>query len=154
MTRTSSCPSAITATYAGLGLTLLATLAPFIDRATTNQIAEHIRAGYPGYTTTEVDAATVTSLVLLGSIGVLGITAWLVTARAIVTAKRWAPIVATAFLVAGVGVGLAELLTRDTSGDTGLPPMYGALALLPCVAGLVVVTTLWRGRDTDQRLAR
>src|SRR5690606_38723296 len=47
-------------------------------------------------------------------------------------------------LLAGGGVALFNLLVRDTSGDTGLPPLLGLTGLLPVVAGVVAVVLLWR----------
>ncbi|MFF8812307.1 hypothetical protein [Streptomyces pactum] len=47
------------------------------------------------------------------------------------------------FLI-GTGTGLTGLLTKDTSGDTGLPPAMGWAGMLPCLAGLVAVALLWR----------
>ena len=56
---------AVFAMGAGLLLTLVATAAPFVDRATTHLLADHIRHGYPSYTEGEVDAAVTTWLVVL-----------------------------------------------------------------------------------------
>ena len=36
-----------------------------------------------------------------------------------------------------------DLLIRDTSGDTGLPPLLGWAGMLPSLAGLVAVALLW-----------
>jgi hypothetical protein len=44
----------------------------------------------------------------------------------------------------GTSIALTDLLIKDTSGDTGLPPLLGWAGLLPCVAGLLAVTLLWR----------
>ena len=44
----------------------------------------------------------------------------------------------------GTGIALIDLLVKDTSGDTGLPPLLGWAGMLPCLAGLLVVTLLWR----------
>jgi hypothetical protein len=53
-------------------------------------------------------------------------------------------------LVLGATVGLIGLLTKDTSGATGLPPTLGWIGLAPCVAGVVAVALLW----TDARPSR
>ena len=39
--------SAIAAMYAGLALTVVTLIVPYIDHATANVLADHIRAGYP-----------------------------------------------------------------------------------------------------------
>ncbi|MYY01041.1 hypothetical protein GT035_02225 [Streptomyces sp. SID4913] len=76
--------------------------------------------------------------------GVLGILAWLTTAWTVKAGKRWAPAVATAVFVTGAATGLTGLLIKDTSGATGLPPELGWAGLIPCLAGAVAVTLLWR----------
>jgi hypothetical protein len=44
----------------------------------------------------------------------------------------------------GAGTAVFDLLVRDTSGDTGLPPLLGWSGLIPCLAGAVAVVRLWR----------
>jgi hypothetical protein len=46
--------------------------------------------------------------------------------------------------VLGTGIAVIDLLVKDTSGDTGLPPLLGWAGMLPCLAGLLAVTLLWR----------
>ncbi len=130
--------------YAGLVLTLVATVVPYIDRATSNLLAGHIRSGYPGYTRMEIDSAVTTYLVLLSVIGALGVAAWLGTMWAVKKGKRWARPTATGMFVLGASVGLTLLLTKDTSGDTGLPAALGWAGMAPSMAGLVAVALLWR----------
>lgn len=130
--------------YTGLGLTVLATVAPYADRATTHLLTDHIRAGYPTYTRARVDSAVTTYLTLLSVIGALGVLAWLVAARAVRTDTRWARPAATALFALGTTVGLTGLLTEDTSGTTGLPPALGWAGLTPCLAGALAVALLWR----------
>ena len=132
---------AVAALYTGLGLTIVAAVVPF---ATTELLADHIRAGYPAYDSASVDKAVDTYLVLLAVIGGLGAIAWLGTAWAVATEKRWARPTATTILVAGLGVALTALLITDTSGDTGLPAALGWLGMVPCLAGIVAVALLWR----------
>jgi plastocyanin len=43
----------------------------------------------------------------------------------------------------GTGIALTGLLIKDTSGDTGLPPLLGWVGILPYLAGLLAVTLLW-----------
>lgn len=135
---------AVAAMYAGLGLTVVATIAPYVDRATTHVLAGHIRAGYPTLSRSRVDSAVTTYLVLLSVIGALGVLAWLGTAWAVKAGKRWARPAATVMFVLGTSVGLTGLLTEDTSGETGLPPALGWAGLAPCLAGLLAVALLWR----------
>ncbi|PXX56515.1 hypothetical protein DFR70_11967 [Nocardia tenerifensis] len=130
-----------TAIYTGFGLTVIAAIVPYLDRA---GLADHIRAGYPTYEQARIDSAVTTYLVTLSIIGSLGVCAWLWTAWAVKNGTRWVGLTAIVMLVLGTGVALSALLTKDTSGDTGLPPLLGWVGLLPCLAGLFVTTMLWR----------
>jgi len=136
--------SAIGAMYAGLGLTVAAIIVAYVDHATANVLAGHIRAGYPAYTQARIDTAVTTYLVYLSVVGVLGIICWLATIRAVKAGKRWARGAATALFALGTGIAVTDLLVKDTSGDTGLPPLLGWAGMLPCLAGLLAVTLLWR----------
>ncbi|WP_346174520.1 hypothetical protein [Streptomyces cuspidosporus] len=144
MTNPSHARGPLAAMYAGLALTVLAAIAPYVDRGTTHLLADHIRAGYPTYPRARVDSAVATYLVVLSVIGGLGVLAWLTTAWAVKAGKRWARPAATVMFVIGTGVGLTGLLTKDTSGETGLPPALGWAGMTPCLAGLVAVALLWR----------
>lgn len=143
MTTTSAERGAVAAMCAGLGLTVLAVIAPYADRATTHLLADHVRAGYP-YTPARVDSAVSTYLVLLSAVGALGVLARLGTAWAVRTGKRWARPAATAMFALGMCFGLTGLLTKDTSGATGLPPVLGWAGMAPCLAGLLAIALLWR----------
>ena len=138
--------SALAAMYGGLVVTVLATVVPFVDRATTHLLADHIRAGYPAYDDARVEAAVTAYLVALSVVGVLGAASWLWTAWAVRADKRWARPAATAMFVLGLGVGLTGLLTKDTSGDTGLPATLGWVGMAPSLAGLLAVALLWKSR--------
>jgi hypothetical protein len=136
--------SAIGAMYTGLGLTVVALIVPYVDHATANVLAGHIRAGYPAYTPARIDSAVTAYLVYLSVVGALGIIGWLWTIRAVKAGKRWARGAATAMFALGTGIAVIDLLVRDTSGDTGLPPLLGWAGMLPCLAGLLAVMLLWR----------
>ncbi len=136
--------SVIAAMYTGLAMTVVATIVPYIDHATSNTLADHIRAGYPTYTDARIDTAATTYLVYLSVTGVLGVVGWLWTVRALKTGKRWARGAATALFALGTSIALADLLIKDTSGDTGLPLLLGWVGMLPCLAGLLAVILLWR----------
>jgi hypothetical protein len=131
---------AIRAMYAGLALTVAATIVPNVD---ANGLADHIRKGYPTYAQSRVDSAVTTYLVYLTVVGALGIIAWIWTLRAVRAGKRWSRAVATALLTLGAGIALFDLLVRDTSGDTGLPPLLGWVGVLPSLAGLLAVILLF-----------
>jgi len=123
--------SAIAAMYAGLALTVVTLIVPYIDHATANVLADHIRAGYPTYSRARIDTAVTTYLVYLSIIGALGVVSWLWTIRTINAGKRWARGAATAMFALGTGIALFDLLVKDTSGDTGLPSLLGWIGMLP-----------------------
>jgi len=138
--------SAVRAMYAGLGLTVAAVIVAYVDHATGNVLAGHIRAGYPTYTPARIDSAVTTYLVYLSVAGAIGAVCWLAAIWAVKAGKRWARGAATALFALGSVIALTDLLIKDTSGDTGLPPLLGLAGMLPCLAGLVAVTLLWRRR--------
>src|SRR6185312_10033217 len=82
--------SVIAALYAGLAMTVIAMIVPYIDRATSNTLADHIRAGYPTYTQARIDTASTTYLVYVSILGALGVISWLWTIRRVNGGKRWA----------------------------------------------------------------
>ncbi|MCP2265705.1 hypothetical protein ACFQHV_04070 [Promicromonospora thailandica] len=138
--------AALGALVAGLVLTVLATVYPYVDRATTGLLARHVAASYPAYGGAEVDAAVTAYLAILTTVGVLGVATWLVVAGAARAGKRWAPWAAALALAGAVCWSVAALTVTDTSGDVGLAPALGWLQALPCVAGAVTVVLLWRRR--------
>ena len=144
MTTTHHERSTIGTMYAGLGLTVVALITPYVDHATANVLAGHIRAGYPTYAQARIDSAVTTYLVYLTVVGALGIICWLWTIWALKAGKRWARGAATTMFALGAGIALIDLLIKDTSGDTGLPPLLGWAGVLPCLAGLLAVVLLWR----------
>ncbi|MGW0810269.1 hypothetical protein [Nonomuraea sp. NPDC002799] len=144
MTKRPYARGALGAMYAGLALAVLATIVPYADRATSHLLADHIQAGYPAYARTQVDSAVSTYLVLLSAIGALGVLAWLGTIWAVTAGKRWARPATTVMFALGTSSGLTVLLTKDTSGATGLPPTLGWAGMAPCLAGLLAIALLWR----------
>jgi hypothetical protein len=135
--------SAIVAMSAGVALTVVTMIVPYVDHATANVLADHIRAGYPTYSQARIDTAVTSYLVYVSVVGALGLICWIWTIRAVSARKRWARGAATAMFALGTGIALFDLLVKDTSGDTGLPPLLGWIGMLPCLAGLLAVTLLW-----------
>src|SRR5947209_515895 len=107
--------AAIVPMYAGLALTVVAMIIPYIDHATANVLADHIRAGYPTYSQARIDTAATTYLIYVSIIGALGVICWFWTIRAVNAGKRWARGAATAMLVLATGTALVDLLVTDTS---------------------------------------
>ncbi|WP_210189296.1 hypothetical protein [Saccharomonospora piscinae] len=150
---TSQRPYAVGAMYAGLCLTVVALIVLYVGHANADVLAEHVRAGYPAYPEARIDAAVTTYLAYLSVLGALGIAGWLATIRAVKAGKRWSGGLATALFVVGTGLALMNLVIKDTSGDTGLPPLLGWTGMLPCLAGLVTIALLWRRPGTLTRSA-
>lgn len=140
--------SAMTAMLAGLALTIVALFAPYLDR---DGIVSHIRAGYPSYSAARIDTAADTYVIYLTIVGVLGVLCWLAAMWAVTTGMRWARWATAGTFALATTVALTDLLIRDTSGDTGLPPLLGWIGLLPCLAGLVAVGLLLRRRHADPK---
>lgn len=143
--------SAILTMYAGVALTVIALIVPYVDHLTANKLADHIGAGYPTYSQGRIDTAVTTYLVYLSVLGLLGTISWLWTIRALKNRKRGARATATALFILGTGIALLDLLIKDTSGATGLPPLLRWTGMLPCVAGLLAVTLLWREPRPSRR---
>lgn len=133
--------SAVHVMSVGLALTTFALALPFLDRSV---LADHIRSGYPTYSTAEIGTAVTTYLVILAVVGMLGIAGWITAIVAARQGRRWARWFASAVFVAAVAVALSGLAITDTSGDVGLAPLLGWVGVLPCVAGLAAVALLWR----------
>lgn len=146
--------AAVTVMGVGLALTVLATVVPFLGRPVGRLIAEHVEAGYPGYGPERIQTAVMIYLTVLAAVGALGIAGWITAIVATRAGKRWATWLATAMLVVGTSIGTFDLLVRDTSGDTGLPPAVGWLGLLPSAAGLLAVVLLWMARPPQTDAAR
>lgn len=141
MTTTRAERSTVVTLYAGLVLTVVAAVVPFIDRTL---LADHVRAGYPTFTQDRIDAAVAAWLAILAVVGALGALCWLAAIWAVRAGKRWARWGATALFAIGTTIALTLLLIKDSSGDTGLPPLLGWMWIIPCLAGLLAVTSLWR----------
>ena len=77
-------------------------------------------------------------------VGALDLAGWLGTIWAVKAGKRWVREGATAMFALATSIALFDLQVRDTSGDTGLPPLLGWVGMLPSLAGLLTVAFLWR----------
>ena len=106
--------SAIGAMYAGIGLTIVALIVPYIDHATANVLADHIRDGYPTYSQARIASAVTTYLVYLSVVGALGTIYWL-SIWAVKAGKRGAHAAATALFVLGTSIALTDC-------SSGTPP--------------------------------
>jgi hypothetical protein len=133
--------AALVAMYTGSLLSVVAMVAPYVERGT---LADHIRDGYPSYSHDEIDTAVTTWLAVLTVVGVLAVASWTTTIWATRAGKPWAPWAAAGSFTVGTALALTALLMKDTSGEVGLAPSLGVIGLLPCLAGLAAVALLWR----------
>ena len=136
--------STILAMHLGWISTVVALATVWIDHATADVLAQHVRAGYPHYSWAHVHSAATTYVVYLSVVGVAGLITWLSTIRAVKHNKPWTRHAATVIFLLAAGLSLTDLLVRDTSGDTGLPPELGWVGILPCLPGLTAVILLWK----------
>ena len=74
-----------------------------------------------------------TWLIYLSALVALGIVGWFLAIRAVRAGRRWARGLATSMFALGAGIAVFNLLVRDTSGDTGLPPLLGWVGMLPAL---------------------
>lgn len=132
----------LSALYVGLLLTGAAMVAPLVDHVTGNKLAAHIRDGYPDYSDAAIVAAANTYLVILTVVGIAGIACWLLTIWAVRAGKRWSMWAAGGIFTVGAIIALTGLLTDDTSGQSGLPTLFGWIGVLPSIAGAAAVALL------------
>lgn len=130
--------------YVGLALTALAALAPLVDIATVDTLSGHVRDAYPDWGPQLVEADRNAIAIYLAATGVLGTLGWLLTTWAITTRKRWARTATTVGFAAGILVALTNLGMSGEQYEVIVPHAYGALTLLPCLAGLAAVVSVWR----------
>ncbi|MFF9347047.1 hypothetical protein [Streptomyces sp. NPDC014734] len=139
-----------TAMYVGLALTALAALAPLLDIATVDTLSGHVRDAYPDWGPDDVAADRNAIAIYLVGTGVLGTLLWLLTIRGITAGRRWARAVTTTAFAAGMSVALMNLGLGGEKYDVIVPYAYGMTTLLPCVAGLVVLVSVWRHRPAPR----
>lgn len=132
--------------WTGLALTVAAAVYPFVDRATSHRLADHIRAGYPSYSDHRIDNAVTAYLVILAAVGALGIVGWLAVIWAESAGKSWTRWMAVGIFTVALCLVVTGLTVTDTSGDVGLAPAIGWTQVLPCVPGLLAIMLLWKPR--------
>lgn len=142
--------SAICAMYVGIALSLGALAITWLDHATDNVLASHIRAGYPSYSQGRIDSAAATYLAYLCILAAVAVICWLWAIRVLRRGRRWARAAVTVTFLLGAVVLLGNLLVRDTSGQTGLPPLLGWVGLSPCLPGLPAVVLVWSIHRPDR----
>ncbi|MEE6286307.1 hypothetical protein V2J52_01415 [Georgenia sp. MJ173] len=128
------------AVVSAIALTVVLLGAAIIDHAGARSLLDHAAAAYASYGTSP-DPALLYGIVY--TVSVVGLLLWLPVLRAARRGRRWAPIAAgTATVVTGM-LALTLLFITEY-GAPIFPPLWGALALLPALAGAVAVVLLVR----------
>jgi hypothetical protein len=136
--------------YVGLALTLVATVAPLLDLATTGLLAEHVRAAYPHWSAHDVSLDRNAIAIYLAVTSALGIPLWLLTIRAVRRGRRWGLVVGVLAFAAGILIALTNLSVGGENYQVIVPYLFGTLTLLPCIAGVVGLVQAWRHRPTTR----
>lgn len=137
--------------YLGLALAVIATLVPVVDTATLDSLSAHVRDAYPHWNAGMIEGDRNAILGYLLVTDVLGIIAWLWTTWLVAGGRRGARAVSTVAFVLGTGIALMNLTLGGERYDTIVPTLYGLLGMLPCIAGLVAVTLVWRHQPSRAR---
>ena len=122
-----------------------------MDAATVDTISNHMRAAYPAWGQALAAEGRNAIVIYLAVTGVLGIISWLFVIRAVIAGKRWARAAATSAFAAGVLLALVNLTVGGGQYTVIVPTGYGVLTLLPSLAGLIAVVSLWRPGHRGQR---
>jgi hypothetical protein len=130
--------------YSGLILTALLALAPLIDIATADTIADHVRAAYPNWSAGDVEKDRNAIAIYLAAVGILGSGGWLWTIRSVTRRPERAYRPATIMFVLGACVALFDLTYGSEQYDRTVPLLYGLLGLIPLLPGTVAVVRIWR----------
>ena len=137
--------------YVGLALTAALMLAPLVDLATADSIASHVRSAYPTWPDRLVTLDRNAIVIWLGSVGLLGVVAWLLAIRSARRGRRSARWVGTVMFALGLIMALVDVSVGGGAYQQVIPLAYGLLGLLPPAVGLAAVVLLWMPRS--RRLA-
>lgn len=130
--------------WVGLLLTAVAAMAPLIDIALTDSVAQHVREAYPGWgrgTVSTERNAIVGWLVITGLMGVAG---WLLAIRGASGGSHRTRRLAVTMLLLGAALALLNLTAAGEQYDVIVPTTFGALTATPVAEGVVAVGQLWR----------
>jgi len=134
----------------GLLLTSVLLIALVIDQRSIFSISDHVDALYAPF------GLHPDPNVLFGILyvtGVTGILLWLVTIWGVRTQKPGACVLSGIILIVATSLAVFVLLVSE-HGARIFPTVWGLAGLLPCIAGLVAVTSLWAPRRVVERGAR
>jgi hypothetical protein len=131
-----------TALYAGLALTVAATLVPLVDLVTADTLTDHVRSAYPSWSADLVAKDRNAIVGYLAAVGVLGAACWLWAIRSV--GRRSMRRTVTVLFAVGACTLLFDLSYSGGAYDRIIPALYGVTGLLPALAGAVAVVQVWR----------
>jgi len=136
--------TAVLLMYAGAALSAIEII---IGLVTISSLKNAIRSRYPGYTSSQLHTAEVVGVTTVVVIGLIGVGLWLWMAWANGAGKSWARIVASVFF----GLNTIDLLTlvARPHATFGL-----ALAILVWLIGLGAILLLWQRESSAYYQAR
>lgn len=143
---TPSKPRLLAAMYVGLLLTVVAGVAPLVDIATADSLFDHVRQAYPEWPAETVRQDRDAIAIYLAAVGGLGALCWIAAIWAVAAERRWARGTVTALFAVGTLLALTGSSLGGEQYDTIVPPLYGLLGVLPCLAGLAAVVLVWKRR--------
>lgn len=144
---TTNTRKALLAMLAGFGLTVAGTAYAVIDALTTSRLTDHIRAAYPAWSQSDVDADKLAIVIYLVTFGVLGAITWLWSAWVVNKEKPWARVAVTTAFIVGTGLAMMGATMSGDAYDQIVPTPYGIATMIPSLAGLAAVWFVWKRDD-------
>lgn len=135
---------AILSILVGFALTLGSVFYIAIDAMTTNRLTDHVRAAYPTWPQSDINADKIAIASYMVGFGVLAMVAWLWSAWAANKEKPWARVAITTVFIVGTSLALMNATLSGGAYDQIVPTIYGVAGLIPSIAGLVTVILLWK----------
>jgi hypothetical protein len=128
------------AIVAAVALSVVLVVAAVVDQVGGRTLVEHATAMYASH---GKQPSSGLLYGLLYTVAVLGALLWLVVLRPARNRRRSAPVLAVVMTVLTAALALLLLVSAEY-GATIYPPLWGILALLPAVAGVVASASLFR----------
>lgn len=133
---------ALAALWAAVGLSAVLAVATIVDQASVHALRDHSVEMYEPY---GVPANPGALYAILYTVAVLGALFWIPAIPGARKGRLWSAIVTVAGVVVAGGLALT-LFAVSEYGEPLYPPVWGVLALLPPVAGVVAAVLLFRRR--------
>ena len=131
---------AVYALWGAVVLSAVLAVAAIIDQAAIHALRDYTTDMYAPY---DVPANPGALYAILYTVAIVGALLWLPAAFG--ARKKWAPVAAIVATVIAAGLALLVFATAEY-GEMLFPPVWGVLALLPALAGVLGVVLLFRRR--------